>query len=129
MAPGLPAWQKSLHGDRATTLRQISLGMVRGGNGFWWQHSLEQAPQDEMTYECDASLGSPPEADCTHIEWSELLPDSDTLQVSPGTPTFLHSSTPFLTFRQRSLLPLPLSVKPFTLAENNMTDPLVLKNF
>ena len=93
--------------------------MTKGGSRPWWQ--FPKAAADEMTYECDASLGSPSEADCSHIEWSELLPDSDSLHVGPGAVTFLHSSTPlfhspliffssFFTPKQKEIVPHPLLV-------------------
>ena len=64
--------------------------MTRGGSRPWWS-PVVPGP-DEMTYECDASLGSPSEVDCLHIQWDQLSPASDTVQVGPGSTTFLHSS-------------------------------------
>lgn len=68
--------------------------MKRGSMETWWQLQPPQAPP-EMTYECDANLGSPPVIDCTQIEWNQLSPPSDTLNVGPGV-TFLHSNSCYL---------------------------------
>ena len=46
-----------------------------------------------MNYECDASLGSPAEVDCT---WNQLTSASDTLTVGLGEVTFLHANTCYL---------------------------------
>lgn len=63
--------------------------MTRGGRMPWW-FQLQQG--SEMTYECDANLGSPPTVDCTQIEWHQLSPASDSLKLRPGQVTFFHSS-------------------------------------
>jgi len=51
------------------------------------------ASQEEMSYECDATLGTPAEVDCAQVEWSELGADDDTLSVGPGITKVLSSST------------------------------------
>ena len=49
---------------------------------------------NEMSYECDASLGAPLVNDCSGIEWgNELGPDSDTISVGPAQTTFLHRNS------------------------------------
>ena len=70
--------------------------MGRGETTPWWDIPSEANDKDEMNYECDANLGNPAEVDCTHIEWNELPPPSDSLNVGPGTTTFLHSNTCYL---------------------------------
>lgn len=61
----------------------------------WWRYPVITA-SDEMTYECDASLGNPSAADCTNIEWSQLGPPSDSLTVQPGNTKFFHSGSCYL---------------------------------
>ena len=71
--------------------------MERGGSMPWWQ-AVSLHTLDEMKYECDANLGSPPIVDCAQIEWSQLGTggsSSDTLTVGPDV-MFLHSKTCFL---------------------------------
>ena len=58
---------------------------------FWETNPLTE--DDEMNYECDANLGNPLEVDCTQIEWNQLTPPSDTLQVGPGEVIFLNSNS------------------------------------
>ena len=64
--------------------------MTRGGGISWWQKP--SSVQNEMTYQCDASLGKPSEVDCTQIEWQQLGPMSDSIVIGPGQIKFLHSS-------------------------------------
>ena len=66
-----------------------AIATERGGTGTWWQAIT--AP-DEMDYVCDANLGDPAVADCTQIEWNQLTPVADTVEVGPENPTFLHFS-------------------------------------
>ena len=47
---------------------------------------------DDMVYECDDTLGHPAEVDCSQLEYSQLGPDLDTIQVEPGIVRFLTSS-------------------------------------
>ena len=63
--------------------------MGRGEYVRFWETD-PSAGDDEMNYECDANFGSPLEVDCTQIEWNQLTPPSDTLQVGPEEVTFLH---------------------------------------
>ena len=88
--PKTPPPLASFYGERAGAWISQSIAMVRGGLRPWWR--WDTAASKDMTYECDARLGSPSEADCTHIEWEQLQPASDTLEVGPGLVTFLHSS-------------------------------------
>ena len=73
----------------------VAARLGRGETSTWWETD-SPAFRDQMNYECDASLGSPAEVDCTQIEWNQLTPNSDTLTVGPGQVTFLHSNTCFL---------------------------------
>ena len=73
---------------------RIGEGMQRGSSKTWWQ-LISPPPQAEMTYQCDANLGSPPTVDCTQIEWSQLGSPSDTLSIGRGV-TFFHSNTCYL---------------------------------
>ena len=64
--------------------------MTRGSSRPWWRKRLSSAA-DEMSYECDASLGNMSETDCTQMGW-QLGPTSDSIAIGPGQTTFLHSS-------------------------------------
>ena len=68
--------------------------MQRGGTDeTWWAIS---PPLDaSMNYECDERLGSPASVDCADVEWNQLSPSSDILNIRPGV-LFLHSKTCFL---------------------------------
>ena len=72
--------------------------MQRGGSKTWLPAGSMASMQTtyDMAYECDASLGSPPEADCSQLEWSQLGPPSDTVSVAPGVATFVHSNSCYL---------------------------------
>lgn len=82
-----------LYATSAKTWNMKTEGMRRGGTTPWWRPA---DASDEMAYECDAGLGSPPSVDCNKIEWSQLGPGSDTVSVGPGQVTFLHSNTCYL---------------------------------
>lgn len=74
-----------------------SQSMQRGGDTTWYYQS--PTVLSEMTYDCNADLGSPSMDDCAQIEWKQLgstNPPSDTLAVGPGIPTILHSNTCYL---------------------------------
>ena len=82
--------------DTDKTLWQIAAtGMTRGGEVMWWT-GLTFKGFDNTTYECDTALGSPAAVDCTEIEWQQLMPDSDSLEVGPSQVLFLHSETCYL---------------------------------
>ena len=66
--------------------------MERPSSLPWWRYPVMTTP-NEMTYECDASLGNPSAADCTNIEWNQLGPPSDSLTVQPGNTKFFHSGS------------------------------------
>ena len=73
--------------------------MMQRGSSRTWYDTHVSAGLDHMSYQCDKNLGSPSEVDCTQIEWSQFGPGqsgSNTLAVSPGAPTFLHSNTCYL---------------------------------
>ena len=44
---------------------------------------------DDMTYECDMSLGTPRSVDCNKLEYSQLGTGSDTIQIGPQVPKVL----------------------------------------
>ena len=48
---------------------------------------------DKMSYECDVKLGAPAEVDCAQVEWSELGPDDETVDLGSGLSKVLTSST------------------------------------
>ena len=73
-----------------------SARMGRGETVPFWKTESPPESNDEMNYECDANLGSPAEVDCAQIEWNQLGPPSDTVEVGPEKVTFLHSNTCFL---------------------------------
>lgn len=83
-----------LYGTSVKTWEMKTEDMSRGGTTPWWKPASDAS--DEMTYECDAGLGSPSSIDCSKIEWSQLGPPSDTVSVGPGRVTFLHSNTCYL---------------------------------
>ena len=68
-----------------------SIRMTRGGSSVPW-YTFDLSATDEMTYECDADLGSPLEVDCAQIEWNQLYPTKDTVTVTPTSATFFHHS-------------------------------------
>ena len=98
----LPPGERQLF-DEYTELAQDVAGrapmMSRGGSGqpwwppWWASKTARQPPNDQMTYACDAALGAPAAADCSHLEYSELGPDSDTITIAPGVPKVLLSNT------------------------------------
>lgn len=80
----------------ATKWEQQATRMGRGETLPWWQQDPNASSHDEMSYECDAGLGTPSEVDCTQIEWQQLGPPSDTITISPNMATFLHSNSCYL---------------------------------
>ena len=75
---------------------RLSQTIPEDGRTPWWTIQMPET-QQETTYECDASLGSP--ADCSEVEWNLLGPggaQSDTVTVGSGAVTFLHSNTCYL---------------------------------
>ena len=84
----------------AQTLRIRALDMMRTGDprSTWWQPDPPPSwilqSQNEMTYECDANLGSPSLVDCSRQQWQGLEPSSDTVTISPGIPKSYLSSKP-----------------------------------
>ena len=60
----------------------------------WWDVVRTVSGQpEEMTYDCDASLGAPREVDCEILEYSQLGPTSDTINLTSGTPKLLSSNS------------------------------------
>ena len=105
--PAIPSMLSDTQNRRATAsvpwgIDRIRLGasanifalrataMRRGQEVPWWFTPL--LASDEMTYECDANLGSPATVDCTQIQWHQLGALSNTVQVGPGETRFLSSS-------------------------------------
>ena len=54
---------------------------------------MEPIGRDEMSYACDAKLGTPSEVDCAKLEYSELGPSTDAIMLSPETPKVVTSSS------------------------------------
>ena len=54
------------------------------GDGGPQLSNAASAINDDMTYECDASLGSPSMVDCSQIEYSQLGASSDSVSLGPG---------------------------------------------
>ena len=75
----------------AARYSSASLQMDHSGQGnmAWNQYDIAS---DDMTYQCDPTLGVPRSADCNLLEYTELGPSSDTLNIGPGTPKVLTSS-------------------------------------
>ena len=64
---------------------------MQGDDGStWWENN--DGAVDEMSYECDANLGSPLAVDCDQIEWSQLSSTSDTLALAADQVKFFHQS-------------------------------------
>lgn len=80
-------------------IRDISLRVRKqhaGGHStpFWEVAAGPSEPSAGQTsYECDASLGSPAEDDCSEVQWDELGANEDTFSVGPGLTKILSSST------------------------------------
>ena len=72
----------------ATNLYRRIQQMQRGGSNKWW-NPYQRNLQDDMTYECDASLGNPALADCTRIQWHGL--GSGSVEIGPAEPKFFSS--------------------------------------
>ena len=77
--------------------------MSRGSPRTWY--SWPYPAMREMSYECHSALGAPSFHDCSQILLTSLSGSSsplnkplssDTLTVTPGTTTFLHSNTCYL---------------------------------
>ena len=66
--------------------------MRTGGDLPWWYSRANPHEEDDMTYECDTTLGHPKEVDCAHVEWEELGADADVLELVPGIAETLASS-------------------------------------
>ena len=82
-------------------LAAAGFAMAENDSPWWKFDSIKSTTKtsplsDEMTYKCDAKLGAPSSADCSHIEWSELAPDSQSLSIGPSTVTFLRQNTCYL---------------------------------
>ena len=65
--------------------------MQRGDDRTPWWFEFDPSA-DEMTYDCDADLGSPEDADCSQIGLSQPKLPSQTLEISPNEVKFLDSS-------------------------------------
>ena len=76
------------HVSHAAYARQMLLRVALAGESPWFRGGggegmWDPSDKDEMTYECDSSLGSPRLVDCTHIEYSQL--GAGSARVSVGT--------------------------------------------
>jgi hypothetical protein len=91
-ARGQPMDQQRRINSLIRDFNRRTQAMNAGGQSttFW---GAIKASQEEMSYECDATLGTPAEVDCAQVEWSELGADDDTLSVGPGITKVLSSST------------------------------------
>lgn len=67
----------------ATDFYYRAMALRRGGNVPWWGRNAPQA-SDKMSYDCDANLGAPHAADCSQLDFSQLGPPSDTVNIGPG---------------------------------------------
>ena len=77
----------------SATLQRLvirSWQMKRGGSLDWWDP--RDTPSNDMTYTCDADLGSPALVDCAQIQWQDLGSPSDTITVGPDVTKFLSQS-------------------------------------
>ncbi|MCJ1229777.1 hypothetical protein MMC12_006447 [Toensbergia leucococca] len=65
--------------------------MRRGGSLNWWDPY--PTPVSEMTYVCDANLGSPAVVDCNQLQWRRLGPASDSVDLRPAEPKFFSTNS------------------------------------
>ena len=65
--------------------------MERGSANTWFSYVAR--PMEEMTYQCDSSLGHPEHIDCNKLQYSQLGYPSDTLSIQPGKDISLKSGT------------------------------------
>ncbi|MCJ1240916.1 hypothetical protein MMC14_008920 [Varicellaria rhodocarpa] len=77
---------------RASSLSRRTGEMRRGETQTWWEQVITPTPPVEMTYECDASLGSPTLIDCAQLRWQGRGNPSDAVQIGPGRPKSFLSS-------------------------------------
>ena len=76
--------------DKGKDIYARAMQMDMGSPGPWWQ--LGQAVQDNMDYECDATLGAPKEVDCSKLQYSQLGGGGqDSVMVGPGTTKVIES--------------------------------------
>ena len=90
--------QPNFAGQSANPWYWARLKMTSDMNGnrarkTWWNVLMEALGPDEMEYTCNASLGSPTEVDCAKLEYSELGPSTDTVQISPDAPKVVTSGS------------------------------------
>ena len=78
-----------------STVWLAQAGKMNRGSTWRWYDTTSRLSY-EMAYQCDSKLGAPSIVDCAQIEWDQLSPSSDTLAVSPGVTTFLHSNACYL---------------------------------
>ncbi|KAL9119695.1 MAG: hypothetical protein Q9187_003748 [Circinaria calcarea] len=70
-----------------------------GHGGTWWEGSgpsgdrTETTRDSTMTYECDAKLGNPRQADCSHLRYSQLQSLADSVSLTAGTTKFFAADT------------------------------------
>ena len=65
--------------------------MERGSRNTWFSYTA--SPRDEMTYQCNSSLGHPEQVDCNKLQYSQLGYPSDTITIQPGKDISLKSGT------------------------------------
>lgn len=75
------------HQSEAQLMHLQVMAMQRGGGNVpWWrQYPLAS---DEMTYECDAGLGSPKAMDCSQLQ-HQISARTDNVQIAAGEVNFL----------------------------------------
>ena len=57
-----------------------------GVSRYTWWDMVARAMKNEMTYTCDAKLGTPSESDCNELPLSQLGPTSDFIRITPHAP-------------------------------------------
>ena len=83
---------ESIDDSLSSKFLQISAAMdtfvIASNTEMWWDY-LPSSSSDDMTYECNAQLGSPHPVDCSKLEYSQLGAESDKIQISQHTPKVL----------------------------------------
>lgn len=75
-----------------TDFTQRTQNMYAGGKTTpWWGATAGMV--DKMSYECDPKLGAPAEVDCSQLEWSQLGPDEENVDLGSSLTKVLSSST------------------------------------
>ena len=82
-------WTRLNNAIKKFTIRTQSMH-AGGWTTPWWGATTGMV--EKMSYECDDNLVAPAEVDCAQVEWSELGPDDETVDLGPALSKVLNSS-------------------------------------